>query len=60
MVQAVLLSKRPCKKEDLGGENEATLLGVISDELISLLGNVKGMKILGSVVSLLVLLLGSF
>ena len=37
-------SKRPCKKEDLGGESEATLLGVISDELISLLGNVQGMK----------------
>ena len=44
MVQAVLLSKKPCKKEDLGGESEATLLDVISDELISLLGNVKGMK----------------
>ena len=38
------LSKRPCKKEEFGGESEATLLGVISDELISLRGNVEGMK----------------
>ena len=38
------LSKRPCKKEDFAGESEATLLGVISNELISLRGNVEGMK----------------
>ena len=43
-VQAVLLSKRPCKKKDFGGESEAMLLGVISDELISLRENVEGMK----------------
>ena len=41
------LSKRPCKKKDFGGEikgGDRHLLGVISDELISLRGNVEGMK----------------
>ena len=40
----MLLSKRQCKKKDFGGKSEATLLGVISDELISLRGNLEGMK----------------